>query len=108
MNAAAVTGRSAWCSANRSTLVPTRPWTKLSRSAAPSRSRATYGETRGNPVLIGREYWNEALALTGDEGARVLLRQYGAVEIPCDGTGDPTDVDTPEELAALETRLLEN
>jgi CTP:molybdopterin cytidylyltransferase MocA len=63
---------------------------------------ATYGDTRGNPVLIAREYWNEALALTGDEGARVLLRKYGAVEIPCDGTGEPTDVDTPEDLAALE------
>jgi nicotine blue oxidoreductase len=63
---------------------------------------ATYGGTRGNPVLIGREHWAEALALAGDEGARVLLRRHGAREIPCDGTGEPTDVDTPEDLAALE------
>ena len=59
---------------------------------------------RGNPVLIGREHWAEALALDGDEGARVLFRRHGAVEVPCDGTGEPTDVDTPEDLAALETR----
>ena len=60
---------------------------------------------RGNPVLIGREHWAEALALDGDEGARVLLRRHGAVEVPCDGTGEPTDVDTPEDLAALERTM---
>jgi molybdenum cofactor cytidylyltransferase len=63
---------------------------------------ATYGGVRGNPVLIGRAHWDEALALEGDEGARVLLRRHGAVEVPCDGTGEPTDVDTPEDLIALE------
>jgi molybdenum cofactor cytidylyltransferase len=68
---------------------------------------ATYAGVRGNPVLIGREHWREALELTGDEGARVLIRRHGAVEVPCDGTGEATDVDTPEELAALEARLLE-
>jgi CTP:molybdopterin cytidylyltransferase MocA len=74
---------------------------------------ATYAGTRGNPVLLAREHWDEALALSGDEGARVLLKRHGAVEVPCEGTGEPTDVDTPEDLAALETRvansrLLEN
>jgi len=63
---------------------------------------ATYGGVRGNPVLIGRAHWGEALALEGDEGARVLLRRHGAVEVPCDGTGEPTDVDTPADLIALE------
>ncbi len=68
---------------------------------------ATYGGVRGNPVLLGREHWREALELAGDEGARVLLRRHGAREVPCDGTGDPTDVDTPEDLATLESRPLE-
>jgi CTP:molybdopterin cytidylyltransferase MocA len=63
---------------------------------------ATYGGVRGNPVLIGRARWDEALALEGDEGARVLLRRHGAVEVPCDGTGEPSDIDTPEDLIALE------
>jgi CTP:molybdopterin cytidylyltransferase MocA len=64
---------------------------------------ATYGGVRGNPVLIARDHWPEALALEGDEGARVLLRRHRAVEVPCDGTGDPTDIDVPEDLARVET-----
>jgi CTP:molybdopterin cytidylyltransferase MocA len=63
---------------------------------------ATYGGVRGNPVLLAREHWHEAMALTGDEGARVLLRRHPAVEVACDGTGLPTDVDTPADLAAME------
>ena len=69
---------------------------------------ATYGGVRGNPVLVGREHWAEALELRGDNGARMLLRLHGGVEVPCDGTGEATDVDTPEDLAALEHRLLEH
>jgi CTP:molybdopterin cytidylyltransferase MocA len=65
---------------------------------------ATYAGQRGNPVLIAREHWNEALELHGDEGARALFRRHGAVAVPCDGTGAPDDVDTPEDFAALESR----
>lgn len=65
---------------------------------------ATYGGVRGNPVLIARSLWSEALGLSGDEGGRILARRHEAAEVPCDGTGEPTDVDTPEDLAALETR----
>lgn len=65
---------------------------------------ATYGGVRGNPVLVARDHWPEALDLTGDEGARVLLRRHGATEVPCDDTGEPTDVDTPADLAAVEAR----
>jgi CTP:molybdopterin cytidylyltransferase MocA len=65
---------------------------------------ATYGGVRGNPVLVARDHWPEAMRLTGDEGARVLLRRHGAVEVPCDGTGEPADVDTPADLAAVEAR----
>jgi len=65
---------------------------------------ATYDGIRGNPVLIGRAYWPEALELTGDEGARVIFRRHGGVAVPCDGTGAPVDVDTPADLAELESR----
>jgi nicotine blue oxidoreductase len=65
---------------------------------------ATYGGVRGNPVMIARPLWPDALALAGDEGARVLIRRFGAREVPCDDTGEPTDIDTPEDLAALEQR----
>jgi nicotine blue oxidoreductase len=65
---------------------------------------ATYEGRRANPVLLAREHWHEASALEGDEGARQLMRRHAVVEVRCDGTGDPTDVDTTEDLAALEAR----
>ncbi len=64
---------------------------------------ATYRGVRANPVLIARSLWAEALELAGDEGARVLLPRHGGTEVPCDGTGEPIDVDTPEDLAGLES-----
>jgi CTP:molybdopterin cytidylyltransferase MocA len=63
---------------------------------------ATYGGKRGHPVLIGRPYFDAAMHLTGDEGARSLLAAHDVVEVACDGTGDATDIDTPADLAALE------
>jgi CTP:molybdopterin cytidylyltransferase MocA len=63
---------------------------------------ATYAGIRGNPVLLGRAVWTEALALTGDEGARQLMRTHDIVEVACDGTGEPTDIDTPDDLVRLE------
>ncbi|MCZ7526136.1 MAG: nucleotidyltransferase family protein [Acidimicrobiia bacterium] len=65
---------------------------------------ATHGGVRGNPVLIGREWWAEARRLSGDEGGRVLLRRHPVREVRCDGTGEPADVDTLADLQALEER----
>ncbi len=62
---------------------------------------ATYQGVRGHPVVIGREHWPEAMALSGDEGARSLLAKYDVVEVACDDTGSAADVDTPEDLEAL-------
>lgn len=66
---------------------------------------ATYGGTRGNPVLLARTLWAEAGGLDGDEGARALMRVHPVVEVPCDDTGDPRDVDTLEDLRALEQEM---
>lgn len=66
---------------------------------------ATYGGRRRNPVLFSREIWPLLEAeLAGDEGARSVLRRHPelVVEVPCDGAGDPTDVDTREDLRRLE------
>jgi CTP:molybdopterin cytidylyltransferase MocA len=66
---------------------------------------ATYGGKRRNPVLFSREVWPLLEAeLRGDEGARSVLRRHPelVVEVPCEGVGDPVDVDTREDLRRLE------
>jgi nicotine blue oxidoreductase len=66
---------------------------------------ATYGGERRNPVLFSREVWPLLEAeLAGDEGARSVLRRHPelVVEVPCEGVGDPADVDTREDLKRLE------
>jgi CTP:molybdopterin cytidylyltransferase MocA len=61
---------------------------------------ATYGGRRGHPVVIDRPLWTNVAALAiGDAGARAFLREHPELvtEVPC--AGDPTDVDTAEDLA---------
>jgi len=65
---------------------------------------ATYDGQRANPVLLDRSLWPAAAQLRGDVGARALLATHPAVEVDCTGTGDPTDVDTLDDLRALEGR----
>lgn len=66
---------------------------------------ATYDGKRRNPVLLGRAMWPAARRLTGDTGARPLLDGPDVVDVDCTGTGDPRDVDTLEDLRALEEEL---
>jgi CTP:molybdopterin cytidylyltransferase MocA len=66
---------------------------------------ATYGGRPRNPVLFSREVWQLLEAeLSGDEGARPFLRRRPELVtlVPCDGVGDPADVDTAEDLEDLE------
>lgn len=65
---------------------------------------ATYAGERGNPVLLDRSLWPAAGALRGDVGARALMATYEVTEVDCTGTGDPADVDTLDDLRALEGR----
>jgi len=66
----------------------------------------TFQGRRGNPVLWDRRHVEEMLTLTGDTGAKDLLRRHAEdvaeVEMPDDGI--LLDVDTPEALAALRFR----
>ncbi len=62
---------------------------------------ATYDGEQRNPVLLDRSVWAEVAASAGGEvGARRWLRdnRERVTSVMCDGTGDPRDVDTPEDL----------
>jgi molybdenum cofactor cytidylyltransferase len=58
---------------------------------------------RGHPVLFDRAHFATLAALGGDRGARALLTGPAVVEVPVDDAGVLLDVDTPADLAALET-----
>lgn len=57
---------------------------------------------RGNPVLWPRRYFRELLSLSGDQGARALLKAYpDAVHEIELGEEILIDIDTPESAAAI-------
>jgi CTP:molybdopterin cytidylyltransferase MocA len=63
---------------------------------------ASYDGQLRNPVGVARPLWAAvSAAAAGDEGVRAFIRghpdQVEAVE--CADIGDPTDIDTPEDLA---------
>lgn len=62
---------------------------------------ATYEGQRANPVLLARSLWAEARELTGDVGARALMQHHEVVDVSCDNTGSPVDVDTTADLERL-------
>lgn len=62
---------------------------------------ATYEGKRGHPVLLAAAHWPAVIATAvGDVGARAFLKQHPDLitAVPCDGTGRPDDVDTPDAL----------
>ena len=63
----------------------------------------TWQGTRGNPVLWTVDLLPEVGTLTGDVGVKALMdRHHTKVrEVPVDGSGILTDVDTPEALEKL-------
>lgn len=62
---------------------------------------ATYDGRRRNPVLLARPTWSD-VPPTGDVGARDLARGDAAVAVAC--TGDPLDLDTPDDLSRARAR----
>ncbi|WP_214108194.1 nucleotidyltransferase family protein [Acrocarpospora catenulata] len=65
-----------------------------------------HGKPR-NPVLFRRERVPELVAtLAGDTGARPYLRAHPELVtvVPCEDVGDPADIDSAADLAALAER----
>lgn len=57
---------------------------------------------RGHPVGFNAELYSELVVLQGDEGARRILARYPSQGIEIDDAGVLVDVDTVEDLAALQ------
>ena len=55
---------------------------------------------RGHPVALSGAYYEQLLALKGDEGAKRLLQEHAAklVKIPVGDPGVIRDIDTPQDL----------
>ena len=70
-------------------------------SRPPGALRASYAGTPGHPVMLGRALLDRVGELRGDVGFRDLLDGRPIREVEVGGLGDPTDIDTQEELARL-------
>lgn len=62
---------------------------------------------RGHPVLFGRQFFRELLALAGDIGARQIIAENETMvcEIEADDDGPLADIDTPGALAKFRASI---
>jgi molybdenum cofactor cytidylyltransferase len=89
----------------------TRPETLEQIADAYHRSRApivipSYQGTRGNPVLLDRSVFEEAMVLQGDTGCRALFSKHlgEIVNVEVEDDGVLLDIDNPEDYQLLTKR----
>jgi CTP:molybdopterin cytidylyltransferase MocA len=60
---------------------------------------ANYHGQRGHPTVMSPQLWSDSIAAAApDEGARSWLAEHADLVDEVDVTGDPSDLDTPEDL----------
>jgi molybdenum cofactor cytidylyltransferase len=74
---------------------------RFAREPRPSAVVPAYAGEWGNPVLLSRALFSDIARLSGDAGARRLLRGRSDVAVIEADEAVRLDVDTPEELRAL-------
>ena len=63
-----------------------------------------YHGQRGHPVILGRQYERELLALSGDAGGREIVRSHpeDCLEVEVDAKGVVMDIDAPEDYQKIQ------
>jgi molybdenum cofactor cytidylyltransferase len=59
----------------------------------------TYQGRRGNPVAFSRIHLSRLLQLSGDQGARSLLKAFPVIEVDVDDAAIGRDIDFEADLA---------
>ena len=80
----------------------------ISRFAESGRGIACLADEthRGNPAVFSKAYFPELLALSGDRGAKGILRAHESdlLVVSCLAENELADADTPETLSAIQAQ----